>query len=87
MEDIDALLDRQDIARLSALTHNRPCIVFNRRQGQIEVNRAESLKLIRIAMRQETSARALIGGKIVMVYPAENMTSGPTMPAQYPDQY
>ena len=54
--------------KLRELTHNGPCIVFNRVDGKLAVNVAESVKLAKVAMSQPTCDRVLIGGKIVRAY-------------------
>lgn len=72
---LEELLERCDelhpaeVKRLSSITHGRPCIVFNRRNGVVEINKPESLKMIKTAMKQATSNRAMVNGKQVMVYP------------------
>jgi hypothetical protein len=71
---IEELLSRYDeqhpevIKRLSAMTHGRPCIILNRENGQVKTNIPESAKMVRTAMKQPTSDRALVNGKIVKVY-------------------
>lgn len=89
---IEELLEKYDEAhpevtkRLSMITHGRPCIILNREQGEIKVNIAESAKLVRVAMKQPTSDRALVKGKTVVVYrvgtefPVEPIDESPFFP-------
>lgn len=65
------LLERYDenhpeaVERLSKLTHGRPCIVLNN-DGTVNVD--ESEPLARTAMKQPTSDRHVIKGKVVRVW-------------------
>ena len=70
---VEELLERYDeqhpeaIERLSRLSHGRPCIILNA-DGTVNVH--ESTKMVKTAMKQATSDRHIISGKVVRVWRA-----------------
>lgn len=90
--NIEELLARYDdmhpevIKRLAAMSHGRPCIIYNRVNGEVKVNIGESAKLVRVAMKQPTSDTTMIAGKLTKVYragtefPAEPIAESPFYP-------
>lgn len=70
---IEELLERYDeqhpeaAERLSRLTHGRPCVILNA-DGSVNVH--ESAKMAKVAMKQPTSDRHIVNGKVVRVWRA-----------------